>query len=200
MHLRYCRTPSNLPTHCDDRGAKFSIAHVLKCKKEGLVIQRHDEIQSELQDLAARALIPSEVTNLHRSYCGADVEETEGMTSPTEQRGDLLVRNLWKHQTGCIMDVRITNLDTPSNLHRKAEAVLLSHEHEKKKKIPPNLLPGPTPSLPLPLWFHVMECLEMKPRYSSATKPCKKQISRMSIAIERATHLCIRRSRIPNMS
>ena len=33
LHLRYCRTPSNLPTHCDGCGAQFSIAHGLECKK-----------------------------------------------------------------------------------------------------------------------------------------------------------------------
>ena len=61
LHLRHCRTPPNLPTHCDGCGAEFSIAHGLECKKGWLVIERHDEIKFELQDLAARALIPSAV-------------------------------------------------------------------------------------------------------------------------------------------
>ena len=43
------------------------------------------------------------------------------------------ILNLWKHQTDCILD-RITNLDAPSNIHGKPEAVLLSHERETKKK------------------------------------------------------------------
>ena len=87
LHLRYCRTPPNLPTHCDGCGAKFSIAHGLECKKGGVVIQRHDEIKFELQDLAARALIPSVVRDEPQIYPGrsADVEETEGMSTPTEE-------------------------------------------------------------------------------------------------------------------
>ena len=84
------------------------------------------------------------------------------MSTPTEERGDLTFWHLWKHQTACILNVRITNLDVPSSIHRKPEAVLLSHEREKEEKIPPTL-PGPTPSLLLRLWFRVMECLEMKP-------------------------------------
>ena len=56
------------------------------------------------------------------------------MSTPTEERGHLQIGNIWKHQTDCILDVRITNLDAPSNIHRKLEAVLLSHEREKKKK------------------------------------------------------------------
>ena len=55
------------------------------------------------------------------------------MSTPTEERGDHVIRNLWKHQTDCILDVRITNLDAPS-IQSKAEAVLRSHEREKKKK------------------------------------------------------------------
>ena len=38
LHLRYCRTPPNLPTHCDGCGAQFSIAHGHECKKGGFVI------------------------------------------------------------------------------------------------------------------------------------------------------------------
>ena len=65
----------------------------------------------------------------------ADVEGTEGISTPTEDRGDLLMRNIWKHQTDCILDVRITkNLDAPSNIRRQLEAFLLSNEREKKKK------------------------------------------------------------------
>ena len=77
-HLRCYRTPPNLSTHCDGCGAKFVIAHGLKCNDGGLVNQRHDEIKFELEDLVARALIPSDRV-------------------PKLQPVDLLVRNLWKH-------------------------------------------------------------------------------------------------------
>ena len=83
----------------------------------GFVIQRHDRIKFELPDLAARALIPSIVRDEPQIYPGrsADVEETEGMSTPKEERGDLFIRNIWKHQTDCILGVRITNL------HRRHE-------------------------------------------------------------------------------
>jgi hypothetical protein len=62
----------------------------------GLVVQRHDEIKFELQDLAARAPIPSVVRDEPQIYPGrsVDIEETEGMYTPTEERGNLLIRNL----------------------------------------------------------------------------------------------------------
>ena len=81
-----------------------------ECKTGGLVIQRHYEIKFELQELAAGALVPSVVRDDPQIYPGrsSNVEETEGMSTPAEERGDLLVRFLWKHQTDCILDVRTT--------------------------------------------------------------------------------------------
>ena len=53
-------------------------------EKGGFVIQRHDEIKLELQDLAARALIPSVVHDEPQIDPGrsADVDETEEMSTP----------------------------------------------------------------------------------------------------------------------
>ena len=86
-HLRWYRTPPNLPTHCDGCGSEFSIAHRLECKKREFVIQRHDEIKFELQDLAARALIPSVVRDEPQSCPGrsADFEALAGINTPTEE-------------------------------------------------------------------------------------------------------------------
>ena len=141
LHLRYFRPPPNLPAHRDGCRAKFSIARGLECKKGGLVIQRHDEIELELQAIAARALIPSLVRDEPQIYPSRseDGEESEGMSTPAEERGDLPIITIWKHQTGCILDVRITNLDAPSNIHWAPEAVLHSHERET-----PSSLPGRT--------------------------------------------------------
>ena len=36
----------------------------------------------------------------HRSHCGADDEQTKGMSTTTEESGDLLSRNIWIHQAG----------------------------------------------------------------------------------------------------
>ena len=51
----------------------------------------------ELQYLAARAFMPSVVRDEPLIHPGrsADVEETEGMSTSTEERGDLLIRNIW---------------------------------------------------------------------------------------------------------
>ena len=61
-------------------------------------------------------------------YAGrsADVEEAY-----TNRITRLLIENIWKHKSDCILDMRITNLDAPSNIHWKPEAV---HERKKKKQ------------------------------------------------------------------
>ena len=50
-------------------------------------------------EIKARALIPSVVRDELQIYPGrsADVEGTEGKSSLTAERGDLLLRIIWKH-------------------------------------------------------------------------------------------------------
>ena len=83
------------PIHCDGCGVKFSKAHGIECQKGGLVIQRHGEIKFELQDFAAITLIPSVVHDDPQIYSdrSADVEETEGMSTPIQERSDVLIMN-----------------------------------------------------------------------------------------------------------
>jgi hypothetical protein len=52
-----------------------------------------------------------------------------------EDRGDLLIRGLWAHDTDCIIDVRIKDVDAnKSDRSRELAKVLAAHEREKKKK------------------------------------------------------------------
>jgi hypothetical protein len=62
--LRYAHCPPDLPIQCGGCQQKFSFHHALECKRGGLVISRHNEIQDELSDLASKALSPQQfVTN-----------------------------------------------------------------------------------------------------------------------------------------
>ena len=54
---------------------------------------------------------------------------------------DLRIRSIWKHQTDFILDVRITNLDAPSETGCSSP-----FPRTRKEEIPP-ILPGPRPSL-----------------------------------------------------
>ena len=55
------------------------------------------------------------------------------MSTPTEERSDLLIRNIWKQQT----DVRTMKLDAPTNIHRKPEAVLFPMSVKRRNSSKP---------------------------------------------------------------
>ena len=56
--------------------------------------------------------MPSELRDEPHIYPGhsAHVEVTEGMSTPAEERGDLLIGNIRKHPTDCILDVCVSRI------------------------------------------------------------------------------------------
>ncbi len=76
LHLRYARSPGDLPVHCDGCDAKFSIRHALECKVGGLIILRHNEVNDELGDLASKAMTPSAVRAEPLITKGSTADET----------------------------------------------------------------------------------------------------------------------------
>ena len=109
----------------------------LECKKGGIVIQHHDKIKFEFQDIVARALIRSVVRDEPQSYPGrsADVEENEGMSTPTEERGNKLIA-FWTCESRILMHHPIFNSSLSFAWARKEE------------EITPRLQSGPTFGLP----------------------------------------------------
>jgi hypothetical protein len=49
-----------------------------------------------------------------------------------EDRGDILIRDLWARSTDCIIDVRITDVDAKSNRSKDPAKVLAAHDRGKK--------------------------------------------------------------------
>jgi hypothetical protein len=56
LRLRFSLPPINLPSHCDGYGQRFSVNHILQCKKGGLVHIRHDDVLDEWAGLCRQAL------------------------------------------------------------------------------------------------------------------------------------------------
>ena len=126
--LRYGIEPPDLPKHCDGCNAKFSICHALDCKRGGLVTARHNDLRDGVADLASRAFTPSHVRNDPLIYQGCAVTRTKAQparprdsnksrTSPpkaTEQKGDLLIRDLWANGTDSVHNMRVVNTDAKS--------------------------------------------------------------------------------------
>ena len=79
------------------------------CKKGGLVTKRHNELRDGVADLAGKAFTPSHVRDDPLIYSGRAVKRkkatsagSNGNSEPpaapevTEQKGDLLIRDLWQ--------------------------------------------------------------------------------------------------------
>ena len=226
LHLRYARTPGDLPKKCDGCGARFTIQHSLQCKTGGLVIIRHDEVANELMDLAQKALSKSAVrveplihTDSAETSKIVAQEPESGTQSDDNQpsnhsendgkRGDVLVRGLFQNGMHSVIDVRVTDLDSASYKRTAPEKVLARQEKEKKTKYLEPCLQQRKSFVPFVVSTDGMLSYEAQNlvRRSSRTlagkwempysQVCNLVRTRLSIAIARATTLCVRGSRVP---
>ena len=189
--------------------------HGLLCKKGGLVVRRHNEIRDELGYLVSQALAPSAVRDeplINHSHAVEEAKNPE--TSPVknnkdEERGDLLIRGFWSPATDLIVDVRITDLDSKSYRKTSPEKALAKQEKEKKDKYLSACLERRkhfTPFVVSADGLKGKEALALLRRLAAMLSDkwqrpyadvCGYVNARMSIAIIRAMHLCIRGSRVP---
>ena len=223
LFLRYGLKTPDLPTHCDGCQAKFYISHTLDCQKGGLVMARHNKIRDRVADLAGKAFTPSHVRDEPFIYSGRAVKRTEvtsagaggnknhtvvQLPEVTEQKGDLLIRDLCQQGNGNIHDMRVVNTDAPTHRTKDPERCLHEAEREKKR-------------------MYLEACLQQRRHFSpfvasvdgllgveatsnlkrlasrmatkwnkSYSKTCGYIKSRIAITLVRATHRCIRGSRV----
>ena len=127
LSLRYGLEPPDLPTYCDGCQAKFSISHALDCKKDGLVTACHNELRDGVSNLTGKAFTPYHVQDNPLIYSGRSVKRTKAMSARangnsghteapevTEQKGDLLIQDLWKQGTASVHDMCVVNTDAPT--------------------------------------------------------------------------------------
>ena len=138
LRLRFGMTPVNLPERCDGCHQRFSVGHAMSCKKGGLILLRHNDIASEWHEMCANAISPSAVTDeplIHLGQTGRAGNAPAATTQvENEIRGDLAVHGFWKRGTTAIFDIRVTDLDNPSQRGLEPSRVLARHEAEKKRK------------------------------------------------------------------
>ena len=183
------------------------------------MITRHNEIRDELADLASKAINPSAVRDEPKIYpCRPAKELKTSETKPVvknfqkhqgEERGDLLIRSFWENGTDTIIDVRVTNLDANTYRNKAPMKALAEQEKQKKKKYLEACLEQRRHFTPFVVSTDGMIGKEGKAllknlasRLAEKTgkdysEVCGYVNARMSIAIVRATHLCLRGSRVP---
>eukprot|EP00957_Ditylum_brightwellii_P124774 9510951-Ditylum_brightwellii.AAC.1 len=155
--ILYCyrTTPKDLPEIGNGCGKQYSLQHALQCKTGGLILGRHDNARDDLGHVSTQACLPSSIRDdpkikssrddkSGKKYCGDTTIKEDKDTVCIHWKhdkdkdpglyGDLMIRHLWKRQTDCILDSRITNTDAKSYISCSMESVLAVQEKEKKDK------------------------------------------------------------------
>jgi hypothetical protein len=138
-----------------------------------------------------------------------DSDKTMNAIDSNGDRGDLLIRGFWENGMDAIIDVRITDTDAKSYASRDPKKILHSQEKEKKKKYLDRCLLQRRAFTPFVvsvdglIGYEASNLLKQlsKRLAEKWRKPysvtCGIVRSRISIACVRASHQCLRGSRIP---
>ena len=208
LALRYGNIPADLPLICDGCGQQNSVSHSLDCKHGGLIHQRHDEIKREVEDLAIRDLSDGAVRDEPLITFSQNQHHKEGPIIH-ENRGDILIRGLWRKGEECILDIQVTNLDAHSYKSRNDESILLGLEKRKKGKYEKDCRDVRRSFSPLivsedglqgritkGILRRISKMLAAKWQRAYSVV-CGYVRTRFSIAVVRATKRCLRGSQIP---
>ena len=217
--------PLDLSTHCDGCEARFTISNALDCKRGCLVTARHNELPDGVADLAGKAFTPAHVRDDPLIYSGRAMSRTKPkpagskLTTPpdattaapevTEQKGDLLIRDLWQQGTDSVHDMRVVNTDALT--HRTKDPEKCLHEAERGEIIFIWRIVSSSVSTSPPLsprrtncqgWKGTATLKRLASRLAtnwkhSYSKTCGYVNSRITITLVRVTHRCIRGSRVP---
>ena len=189
----------------------------------GLITRRHDEISATLGQLCVQALGKSTVyaeprinyirqpkTDDSPSDSTTNSNTPPQPTLPSDERGDLLVKNVWSPGTDCIIDVRMTDTDSASSLDDTPEEALAKHEQQKKRKYVNSCLKQRRTFTPFVLSVDGLLGREANSLLKAISTHLAEKWdqpysivrgyanAKISIAALRACHQCIRCSRIPS--
>jgi hypothetical protein len=186
------------------------------------VIFRHNKIRDELVNLAGKALTPSAARDEPLIEAGRVKEsekdtpitdtsqkKTEQTAAGEDERGDLLVRGFWARGTDYTLDARVTDSDAKSCSKQDPAKVLELQEKKKKRKCLEACLERRRHFTPFVCSVDGMLgreaktfALRLAAKLTNKWEKSNSQVcgcvnARLSTAIVRATHLCMRRSRVP---
>ena len=130
----------------------FQILNIFKIthdwKKGVLVTACHNELRGRVSCLAGKAFTPSHVRDDLLIYSGRAVKRTKATpagasgnkdhavappTEVTEQKRNLLIRDLWKQGKDSVHDMRVVSTDVQSHRTKEPERCLKEAERGKKR-------------------------------------------------------------------
>ena len=143
--MAYIHRPLPLLNSCN---ATFSICHALNFNWGGLVTARHNKLCGRVAYLSSKAFTPTHVSDDPLIFVGCAVKRpkanpaiskaTKATSSmlpleATEQKGDLLIYELWKNGTDNVHGMHILNTYAKSHSEKTPEKCLQESEWAKKK-------------------------------------------------------------------
>ena len=126
--IRYGFALKSLPSQCPC-GQRFDLDHALNCKRGGFVIMRHNNVRDFETNLLAQVSSDVEKEPALQPLSG----ETIVGNGDEGARPDVRARGFWRPAQNAYFDVRLTNINSPSQRHLSTEQVFAKHEAEKKR-------------------------------------------------------------------
>ena len=128
-----CNLPlPNLPTNCAC-GDQFSVAHALTCKKGGFIHQRHDAVKNLIASLLDNVCCDVNIEPELIPLTGEKMDYKTANTS-SEARSDIKAKGFWQQGQTSFFDVRVTNVNSASQMTKSTAEIFKHHENEKKRQ------------------------------------------------------------------
>jgi hypothetical protein len=136
-------------------------------------------------------------------------KESKDNGTGEDEHGDILIQGFWARGTNCILDVRVTDTDAKSYCKQLPAKALETHKEEKKPKCLRACLERRWHFTPFvcsvdgllgreATIFSKRLAAKVAAKWQRTySKVCGYVNAHLSIAIARATHLCIQGSRVP---
>ena len=214
---RYGHPLKGLPSHCDGCGQRCSVTHALECRKGGNIIARHNDVKYAVSELAIKAICPTAVRDEPLINPCRPATQQVAPTQPATRtpitdkdlRGDLLIKNLWDRNMDAILDICVVDTDANSHITRDPAKVLEGYEKLKIRKYAAACKAQRRTFTPFVVsvdgllgrqaktFLQRLSGLLAKKWERPYATVCGYVRASISFAIMRATHRCIRGSRIP---
>ena len=131
LNLRYDKPLKNMPSKCAC-GKTFSVTHAMNCALGGFVIARHDNVRNFEGNLLKQVCNDVQLEPPLQPTTGYSFRSSANTRD--DARLDVRAKGFWRQGQNAYFDVRITNADTASQRGKSIEAILKTHEQEKKRQ------------------------------------------------------------------
>ena len=107
--------------------------HALVCKRGGFISSRHDNIRDTLTVLLSKVCNNFQAEP-HLTPLDNEVFTLRTANTSEEARLDIKANSFWRRGQTAFFDVRITHVNSASNINKETATIFKQHEMEKKRQ------------------------------------------------------------------